>query len=81
MKRDGVEALSDLALARAIRDLSVRLERLDRDASPRALVHGCYLQAALDAALAERDRRRAEPEGSPDQISSGIAASITKEKA
>lgn len=58
MKRDGVEALSDLALARAIRDLSVRLERLDRDASPRALVHGCYLQAVLDAALAERERRR-----------------------
>ena len=49
--------LDDVGLARAIRDLSLRLERLDRDASPRALAEGCHLQAVLDAALAERDRR------------------------
>lgn len=62
MKRDGVEALSDLALARAIRDLSVRLERLDRDASPRAAAEGLYVAEALDLALAERDRRAARRE-------------------
>lgn len=73
MKRDGVEALSDLALARAIRDLSVRLERLDRDASPRALAHGCHLQAVLDAALAERERRRAAPTENSNAPPAGAA--------
>lgn len=55
--RDGLEALSDFDLARAIRDLSLKLERLDRDPSRRAAAEGCYLQQALDEALAERDRR------------------------
>lgn len=55
---ESLALLDDVGLARAIRDLSVRLERLDRDASPRAAAEGLYVQQALDGALAERDRRR-----------------------
>ena len=49
--------LVDRELGGAIERLSRRLEKLDRDPTPRALAEGCYLQQALDEALAERDRR------------------------
>lgn len=54
--------LSDAELAETITRLSVRLERLDRDGSARALAESCYLAQALDEALAERDRRAARRE-------------------
>lgn len=54
--------LSDAELAETVGRLSRRLEKLDRDPSPRAAAEGLYVQQALDAALAERDRRAARRE-------------------
>lgn len=49
--------LSDAELSETIGRLSRRLEKLDRDPSPRAAAEGLYVAEALDLALAERDRR------------------------
>ncbi len=54
--------LDDRELGEAVERLSRRLEKLDRDPTPRALSEGCYVQQALDEALAERDRRAARSE-------------------
>lgn len=60
--RSVFQLLDDRELGEAIERLSRRLEKADRDASPRAAAEGLYVAEALDLALAERDRRAARRE-------------------